>query len=90
MAWKQFCRGTDDACAGVKSEGSEFVQAVDPARHWDKAYAQGHNTRSWFQDRPSASLRMLKTAGVSARNSLIDVAVRRRWWMRCSTAAGTI
>jgi hypothetical protein len=49
------------------------VQAVDPADHWDKTYAHGHSTRSWFQDRPSASLRMLQGAAVTARDSLIDV-----------------
>jgi hypothetical protein len=49
------------------------VQTLDPAGHWDNAYAHGHNTRSWFQERPSVSLRMLEAASVSARDSLIDV-----------------
>lgn len=46
----------------------------DPAAvHWDDAYAQGDATRSWFQDRPLMSLRMLDAAGVGAADSLIDV-----------------
>jgi hypothetical protein len=49
------------------------VQTLDLAGHWNKAYARGHSTRSWFQDRPSASLRMLEGAAVTARDSLIDV-----------------
>ena len=49
------------------------MQTLDPAGHWDKAYAHGHSTRSWFQDRPAASLRMLEGAAVSARDCLIDV-----------------
>jgi len=55
------------------SERSGFVQTLDPAGHWDTAYAHGHSTRSWFQDRPAASLRMLEGAAVSVRDSLIDV-----------------
>jgi hypothetical protein len=49
------------------------VTTLDPAGHWDKVHAHGPSTRSWFQDRPLASLRMLDGAGVSAHDSLIDV-----------------
>ena len=45
----------------------------DPAGHWDAAYAQGVDTRSWFQLQPAMSLQMLDTAGVSARDSVLDV-----------------
>jgi trans-aconitate methyltransferase len=45
----------------------------DPARHWDAAYARGADTRSWFQLQPAMSLQMLDTAGVSARDSVLDV-----------------
>jgi hypothetical protein len=27
--------------------------------HWDAAYARGDDTRSWFEDHPRVSLRML-------------------------------
>jgi trans-aconitate methyltransferase len=43
------------------------------AAHWDAAYAQGDGTRSWFEEHPDMSLRMLDSAGVSALDALIDV-----------------
>jgi trans-aconitate methyltransferase len=43
------------------------------AAHWDAAYAQGADTRSWFEEHPAMSLRMLGAAGVSAADALIDV-----------------
>ena len=43
------------------------------AAHWDVAYAQGDDTRSWFEEHPHMSLRMLGAARVSAADALIDV-----------------
>lgn len=43
------------------------------AAHWDAAYAQGDDTRSWFEQHPDMSLRMLDSARVSAADALIDV-----------------
>ena len=43
------------------------------ASHWDDAYAQGETTRSWFEEQPDMSLRMLGSAGVSAADAVIDV-----------------
>jgi trans-aconitate methyltransferase len=43
------------------------------AAHWDAAYAQGDDTRSWFEEHPHMSLRMLCAAGISAADALIDV-----------------
>ncbi len=43
------------------------------AAHWDDAYTQGDVTRSWFQQHPATSLRMLDAAGVTPGDSLIDV-----------------
>jgi trans-aconitate methyltransferase len=43
------------------------------ASRWDGAYAQGEATRSWFEQEPAMSLRMLSSAGVSAAGPLIDV-----------------
>ena len=43
------------------------------AAHWDAAYAQGADTRSWFEEHPDMSLRMLDCAGVLAADALIDV-----------------
>jgi trans-aconitate methyltransferase len=43
------------------------------AAHWDAAYAQGDDTRSWYEKHPAMSLRMLDSAGISAADALIDV-----------------
>lgn len=43
------------------------------ASRWDAAYAQGETTRSWFEDQPGMSLRMLRSAGVSACDAVIDI-----------------
>ena len=43
------------------------------AAHWDADYAHGDDTRSWFENHPDKSRRMLDSAGVSAADALIDV-----------------
>lgn len=43
------------------------------ASHWDHAYAEGDTTRSWYQDQPVMSLRMLRLAGAEPEDSLIDI-----------------
>jgi trans-aconitate methyltransferase len=43
------------------------------AAHWDAAYAQGDETRSWSEEHPGMSLRMLGAAGVLAADAVIDV-----------------
>jgi trans-aconitate methyltransferase len=43
------------------------------AAHWDAAYAQGDSTRSWFEEHPDTSLRMLDSAGLTAADAVIDV-----------------
>lgn len=43
------------------------------AAHWDRAYAAGADTRSWFERYPARSLAMLERAGVTAADSVIDV-----------------
>src|SRR5437764_756199 len=43
------------------------------AAHWDSAYARGAGTRSWFEEYPGMSLRMLDAAGVSVADAIIDV-----------------
>jgi SAM-dependent methyltransferase len=47
--------------------------SVITAEHWDRTYAQGDRTRSWFQHYPGASLRMLDAAGVTPRDAVIDI-----------------
>jgi trans-aconitate methyltransferase len=47
--------------------------ADQAAAHWDAAYAQGDSTRSWFEEHPDMSLRMLDSAGLTAADALIDV-----------------
>jgi hypothetical protein len=49
------------------------MQPAGTAQHWDSAYAQGERTRSWFEEHPNASLRMLDAAGVTPRDSVVDV-----------------
>ena len=50
-----------------------MADQAQAAAHWDAAYAQGDDTRSWFEKHPDMSLRMLDAAGVSAADALIDV-----------------
>ena len=50
-----------------------MADQAEAAAHWDAAYAQGDDTRSWFEKHPDMSLRMLDAAGVSAADALIDV-----------------
>jgi trans-aconitate methyltransferase len=47
--------------------------ADQAAAHWDAAYAQGDSTRSWFEEHPDMSLRMLDSAGLMAADAVIDV-----------------
>ncbi len=50
-----------------------MADSAQAAAHWDAAYANGDDTRSWFEQRPDMSLRMLDAARVSAGDPLIDV-----------------
>jgi trans-aconitate methyltransferase len=50
-----------------------MADQAQAAAHWDAAYAHGDDTRSWYEERPDMSLRMLDAAGVSAADALIDV-----------------
>jgi trans-aconitate methyltransferase len=50
-----------------------MADQTQAAAHWDAAYAQGDDTRSWFEEHPDMSLRMLGAAGVSAADAVIDV-----------------
>jgi trans-aconitate methyltransferase len=45
----------------------------EAAAHWDDAYAAGEATRSWYQQHPAMSLKMLDAAGVSSDDSVIDI-----------------
>src|SRR3974377_1264421 len=57
-------------CSAQDRKMADHAQA---AAHWDAAYAQGDDARSWFEKHPAMSLRMLDSAGVSAADALIDV-----------------
>jgi SAM-dependent methyltransferase len=48
------------------------VNSAHVAEHWDRAYGEGDQTRSWFQSEPLASLRMFDAAGVTSAASVID------------------
>jgi SAM-dependent methyltransferase len=50
-----------------------MTTAAGTAEHWDEVYGHGVTSRSWFQNHPDQSLRMLDTCRVRAENSLIDV-----------------
>ena len=50
-----------------------MTDQAQAAAHWDAAYAQGDDTRSWYEEHPGMSLRMLGAAGVSAADAVIDV-----------------
>jgi trans-aconitate methyltransferase len=50
-----------------------MADQAQAAAHWDAAYAQGDETRSWFEEYPGMSLRMLGAAEVSAADAVIDV-----------------
>jgi trans-aconitate methyltransferase len=50
-----------------------MADQAETAAHWDAAYARGDGTRSWFEEHPDMSLRMLNAARVSAVDALIDV-----------------
>jgi trans-aconitate methyltransferase len=50
-----------------------MADQAQTAAHWDTAYAQGGDTRSWYEEYPDTSLRMLDAAVVSAADTLIDV-----------------
>jgi hypothetical protein len=50
-----------------------MAEQAEAAAHWDGAYDQGDVTRSWFEQHPGMSLRMLDAAGVSAADAVIDV-----------------
>jgi trans-aconitate methyltransferase len=50
-----------------------MADQAQAAAHWDTAYAQGDDIRSWYEKHPDMSLRMLASAGLSAADALIDV-----------------
>jgi trans-aconitate methyltransferase len=50
-----------------------MTDRAEAAAHWDAAYAQGEDTRSWSEKHPDMSLLVLGSAGVSAADALIDV-----------------
>jgi|GEM_PF-788405 len=55
------------------AQDKKMADQAKAAVHWDAAYAQGDDTRSWYEEHPAMSLRMLSSAGISAADALIDV-----------------
>jgi trans-aconitate methyltransferase len=45
---------------------------MDRTTHWDAAFAEGEDTRSWFQAEPSTSLRLIARAGADPSLPLLD------------------
>ena len=65
-----------DPVEGPRTENRPLeagATATDWAQHWDGTYAHGDSTRSWYQERAAASLRMLKKAQVRPTHALVDV-----------------
>ena len=50
-----------------------MADKAQAAAHWDGAYGHGNDTRSWYEEHPDMSLRMLDSAGISPADALIDV-----------------
>jgi hypothetical protein len=50
-----------------------MTTAAGTAEHRDDVCGHGVTSRSWFQNHPDPSLRMLDTCRISAENSLIDI-----------------
>ena len=46
-----------------------MADQAQAAAHWDTAYAQGDDIRSWYEKHPDMSLRMLASAGLSAADA---------------------
>lgn len=42
-------------------------------QHWDTAYAQGDTTRGWYQAEAHVSMRLLRDAGVTPADSVVDI-----------------
>ena len=45
---------------------------TDRRAHWDAAFAEGEETRSWFQAEPATSLRLIARAGADPAAPLLD------------------
>jgi hypothetical protein len=45
---------------------------MDRRTHWDAAFGQGEDTRSWFQAEPAMSLRLIARAGADPAAPLLD------------------
>jgi len=57
----------------MPGETGNMTSEAASSAHWDRIYARGDTTRSWYQAEPVASLAMLDAAGVSPHDSVIDV-----------------
>lgn len=51
----------------------EGVRGKEGVSHWDRTYAEGDATRSWFQGFPAASIRMIGAAGAAGVDGVVDV-----------------
>jgi methyltransferase family protein len=58
---------------GTGAQDKKMADQAKAAAHWDAAYAHGDDTRSWYEEHPGMSLRMLGSAGASAADAVIDV-----------------
>ena len=50
-----------------------MADQAQAAALWDAAYAQGDDTRGWYEEHPAMSPRMLDSAGIRAAAALIHV-----------------
>jgi ubiquinone/menaquinone biosynthesis C-methylase UbiE len=50
------------------------VARVDKARHWERTYeAKASNEVSWFEEVPTASLKLIESSGVPRDSAVVDV-----------------
>src|ERR1700685_1873199 len=50
------------------------MSSAERQAHWENVYTtKGENEVSWFEDRPTASLDLIRSTGVSTSASIIDI-----------------
>jgi hypothetical protein len=62
-----------EVSSGPGEDAGYLVSAMRTARYWDSAYQRDGTGVSWFQSEAQPSLRAFEAAGVTSRDSVIDV-----------------
>jgi SAM-dependent methyltransferase len=66
---------TRSACLPEPSHsGEKAVSDVNRQSHWEKVYTtKGENEVSWFQEKPAASLELIRLVGAIQNSAIIDI-----------------